>query len=181
VEVEDTAAGERLRPGFEALGWVAERLVWMRLEGGPPAAGTPPLELAEVPFARTRDLRDAWFGDDDVFLRDADTRRHFLRVEEEVAARRGTRALAAFGPAGKPVGFAGFSLAGGDAEVEQLYVDPSRRGAGVGAALVRAAVTAARASRTWIVADDEGAPKRLYARLGFAPVWVQHVFTRAPA
>ena len=31
--------------------------------------------------------------------------------------------------------------------------------------------------RRSIVADDEGDSKRLYERLGFAPVWLQHVFT----
>ena len=38
VEVEDEEAGQRLRPGFEALGWAAERLAWLRLDG-PPTAG----------------------------------------------------------------------------------------------------------------------------------------------
>src|SRR4051794_41972269 len=33
VEVEDQEAGRRLRPGFEALGWAAESLAWLRLGG----------------------------------------------------------------------------------------------------------------------------------------------------
>ena len=37
------------------------------------------------------------------------------------------------------------------------------------------------ASETFIVADDEGDPKRLYQRLGFRPVWIQHEFTRRPS
>src|ERR671923_220668 len=36
VEVEAEAAGARLRPGFQGLGWATERLVWMLLEGDPP-------------------------------------------------------------------------------------------------------------------------------------------------
>ena len=41
IEVEDEAAGARLRPRFQALGWATERLAWLRLEGAPPAG---PLE-----------------------------------------------------------------------------------------------------------------------------------------
>jgi hypothetical protein len=45
---------------------------------------------------------------------------------------------------------------------------------------VAAAVRAAGASETFIIADDEGDSKRLYERLGFAPVWIQHVFLTRP-
>lgn len=181
VEVQDQRAGERLRPGFEAAGWICERLVWMALDGPARApAGDAPVEIGELPFPRTRALREAWFGTS-AFIRDEPGRQRFLRLEEAVAARRGTRALAAFAPAGEPAGFVAFSVVGGEAEVEQVYVDPAHRGAGLGGALVAAAVAAARTPRNWIIADDEAAPKRLYARLGFAPVWIQHVFTRVPA
>jgi GNAT superfamily N-acetyltransferase len=176
VEVEDEAAGERVRPGFEALGWTAERLVWMALSG--PAHGTPAADVSEIPFARTRPLREAWAGD---WARSPEEVRRFLPLEESVAVRRGTRAMAAWGLDGELIGFASFSVVGSTAEVEQAFVTPDRRGAGIGGALVAAAVDAARARASFIVADDEGAPKRLYARLGFAPVWVQHVFTRRPA
>jgi ribosomal protein S18 acetylase RimI-like enzyme len=180
VEVEDVAAGERLRPGFEALGWVVERLAWMVLEGEPPGLAGDGVELGEVPFARTRPLREAWFGTSALAGSPA-ARSHFLGVEERVATRRGTRALAAWGPSGDPLGFVAFSVLRDAAEVEQVYVVPRRRGQGTGAALVRAAVVAAGAPATWIVADDEGDAKRLYERLGFATAWIQHVFTRAPS
>jgi hypothetical protein len=45
---------------------------------------------------------------------------------------------------------------------------------------VAAAARAAGATEAFIVADDEGDPKRLYQRLGFRPVWIQHEFTRRP-
>jgi hypothetical protein len=32
----------------------------------------------------------------------------------------------------------------------------------------------------WIVADDEGRPNELYARLGFRPAWVTMEFLRPP-
>ena len=46
--------------------------------------------------------------------------------------------------------------------------------------LVTAAARAAGGAATWIIADDEGDSKRLYQRLGFREVWIQHVFTRRP-
>jgi GNAT superfamily N-acetyltransferase len=183
VEVEDAAAGERLRPGFEALGWEAERLVWMALDGpahaAPAAAG---VEIAEVPFAETRPLRMAWMLDAPDAPRAESDVRAFMLVEENVIARRGSRALVARQPGGGgPIGYAAVGAVADAAEVEQVYVTPGRRGGGIGGALVAAAVAAAGMPRTWIVADDEGAPKRLYARLGFRPAWIQHVFTRRPA
>jgi GNAT superfamily N-acetyltransferase len=181
VEVEDPAAGERLRPGFAARGWVTERLAWMALGGAAPEprqeAG---VEIGEVPFARTRPLREAWFGSSTLAGSPA-ARSHFLGVEERVATRRGTRALAAWAPGGDPLGFVAFSVVGDAAEVEQVYVVARHRGHGTGAALVGAAIATAGAPVTWIVADDEGDAKRLYERLGFRTAWVQHVFTRAAA
>jgi GNAT superfamily N-acetyltransferase len=178
VEVEDEAAGRRLRPGFDALGWDTERLVWMELEGPARGGGVAPLELTEVPFPRTRALRAAWFADEP--SDDDDGGDAFFDEVDEVAARRGARALMAFDGAGDPAGYVTFTVAGDAAAVDEAYVDRRHRGAGIGGALVAAAVSAAGVARTWIVADDEGAPKRLYARLGFEPAWRQHSFVRLP-
>jgi ribosomal protein S18 acetylase RimI-like enzyme len=173
VEVENERVGARLRAGFEALGWVASRLVWMRLAGSAPAG--PDFEL--VAFADTRELRldwnrgSPWTPGEDALVR-------FARTEEVAADFHGTRAVLARD--GSAVGFAAFAVAGEAAEIVQAYVIPSRRGRGLGGALVAAAVRAAGAPETFIVADDEGQPQRLYERLGFAPVWRQHKFTRRP-
>jgi hypothetical protein len=44
--------------------------------------------------------------------------------------------------------------------------------------MTRAAIEAAGDIRDlWIVADDDGRPKELYARLGFRPVWRMAQFT----
>ncbi|HEX2264722.1 MAG TPA: hypothetical protein VHH14_00395, partial [Solirubrobacterales bacterium] len=55
IEVEDPEAGARLRPGFDALGWATERLVWLALNE--PAVGP---DFEEVPVAETRPLRLEW-------------------------------------------------------------------------------------------------------------------------
>jgi ribosomal protein S18 acetylase RimI-like enzyme len=181
VEVEDEAAGVRLRPGFEALGWDTERLAWMELTGPVRgAAAAPTVEIDEVPFPRTRSLREAWFLASG-WMTSTDAVRRFIRLEERVGARIGLRALVAWGPAGEPVGYVAFSARGAGADIDQAYVDPDRRGTGIGGALVSAAVEAAGADSTFIVADDEEQAKHLYARLGFEPVWILHQFTRRPA
>jgi GNAT superfamily N-acetyltransferase len=175
VEVEDEAAGRRLRPGFETLGWAAERLSWLEREGVPPAAP----ELDEVPFPETRALRlewaasSMWATNDEAALR-------FSEHEDRSAVLRGSRALIARDESGAPAGFASFRRDGDTAEIEQVFVTESRRGRGTGGALVTAAVRAAGAPTTFIVADDEGDSKRLYQRLGFREAWIQHVFTRKP-
>jgi GNAT superfamily N-acetyltransferase len=178
VEIEEEADGARLRPGLEALGWTAERLVWMARTGAPGPAVRPP-RVDEVTFAATRPLRlewargDWWAGSDESLQR-------FAAVEEHAAAVLGSRALLARDRAGTAIGYAVFVARGGGAEVEQVYVTATLRRRGVGGALVAAAVRAAGADETYIVADDEGSPKRLYERLGFEPVWRQHVFRRRP-
>ena len=51
----------------------------------------------------------------------------------------------------------------------------------MGTALTRAAIGAAgRVRDLWIIADDEGRPKELYARLGFRPAWRMIEFLRRP-
>jgi GNAT superfamily N-acetyltransferase len=175
VEVEDEAAGARLRPGFEALGWAAERLAWLLLEGPPPAGP----DFEEVPFPATRELRLEW-GATFPWATGGDAARRFADHEDTVAALRGSRALLARDEAGAPAGFASFNAQRGAAEIEQVYVTEPLRGRGIGGALVSAAARAAGGAETWILADDEGDSKRLYERLGFRPVWIQHVFTRRP-
>jgi GNAT superfamily N-acetyltransferase len=171
VEVEDEAAGARLRPGFEALGWAAEALAWLRLEGQAPDGP----QAREVPYPETRALRLEWAADSPWGV-DLETARRFSEHEDRAAELRGSRALLAPGGAG----FVSFRREGDTAEIEQVFVTESERGRGLGGALVTAAVHAAGAPETYIVADNEGDSKRLYERLGFREVWIQHVFTRKP-
>jgi ribosomal protein S18 acetylase RimI-like enzyme len=176
IEVEDQATGERLRAGFEKAGWSVERLAWLSRSGPAPEGEA----FEEVPFAETRPLRIEWMRSLPWTNDDAAIER-FVSHEDAVAGIRGSRTLVARDEHGTPVGYVSFGMQFDTAEVEQAYVTPALRGQGLGGALVSGAVRAAGASETFIVADDEGDSKRLYERLGFAPVWIQHLFLRRPA
>jgi GNAT superfamily N-acetyltransferase len=175
IEIEDEPAGTRLRPGFKDLGWTTTRLVWLAL--AEPPSGP---DFEEVPVGVTRALRLDWARSEGLEISEREFQRQ-ADAEEDVARRRGVRALVQRGADGEPTGYTLFLTDGATAEVEQAYVQPALRGRGTGGALVAAAARAGGASETFIVADDEGDPKRLYQRLGFRPVWIQYEFTRRPS
>ena len=196
IEIEDEAAGTRLRPGFKDLGWKTSRLVWLALSDPPTGR-----DFEEVPIEVTRPLRLDWARSEALEISESEFQRQ-ADAEEDVARRRGVRALVERGEDGEAAGYALFFTDGQGvpdgtslqtewpvgrvprritAEVEQAYVRPALRGRGTGGGLVAAAARAGGASETFIVADDEGDPKRLYVRLGFRPVWIQHEFTRRPS
>jgi GNAT superfamily N-acetyltransferase len=174
IEVEDEAAGARLRPAFREAGWRDERLVMMLREGPPPEA---PADVVEVPFRDTRALRLEWhyeesWGDEEAL---------HMESAEAVAARNGNRAFVVRSGA-EAIGFCAlFSPPRLDAaEIDQAYVTPAHRGKGLGGRLIAGALAAGGHRTNWIVADDDGRPKLLYERLGFTPAWYWHTFVRVP-
>jgi ribosomal protein S18 acetylase RimI-like enzyme len=174
VNIEDLAVGERLRPGFSALGWSPMRLVWMRHETPPPPGASVLVE--EVPYDTVAALRRAWHDEDFPGI-DAS----YLDHARQIALRRNARVLVARGPGGEPAGFAQLETAGDDAEISHVYVLPDHRGRGLGTALTCAGIEAASGARDlWIGADDEDRAKDLYARLGFSPAFTLIEFERLP-
>jgi len=174
MDFEIVDAAEPLRAGFEAKGWHTDRLAWMRHEAPGPAG--PEIPVEEVPYDAVHELRVAWHREDfpDQGLGD------YLAGAKEVALRRGAQVLAVRA-AGAPVAFAQLEHRGGSAEIAQVYVLPEHRGSGLGTAMTAAAIDAAGdVQDLWIVADDEGRPKELYARLGFRPAWTTYEFLRLP-
>jgi predicted GNAT family acetyltransferase len=165
VDVEVADVGERLRPGFERIGWLTQRLVWMRHEHPPPPG--PEVQVEEAPFDDVIDLREAWMREDFPDLEAGD---YFVEARE-VALVHNSRILVVRN-SGVPVAYAQLARVGGSAEIEQVYVRADRRGRGLGTAVTRAAIEAAgQVEDLWIVADDEARAKEIYARLGFRPVW----------
>jgi GNAT superfamily N-acetyltransferase len=165
IDFEVVEVGDRLRPEFEARGWRCERVVWMHHEADPPPPGD--LVVEEVPYDAVDDLRVAWYAED--FPGQDPAAYH--AAAREVAEHRAVQVLAAR-EADAPIGFAQLERSGSAAEITQVYVHPGHRAGGRGTALTRAAIEAGSdVEDLWIVADDEGRPKELYARLGFRPVW----------
>ena len=178
IELEVLAAGDRLRAGFEAQGWQAMRLLWMRRgrEALPPPSAPGSFPVQEVPYDAAHDLRAVWNGADHAEM---EASGHYA-VAREVAQRRRVRVLAVC-EGGVPVAFAQLERAGDGVEITEVFVHPERRGAGVGTAVTCAAIESAGDVRDlWICADDEDRPKHLYARLGFQPVWTTMEVQRLP-
>jgi ribosomal protein S18 acetylase RimI-like enzyme len=175
LEIEDEAAGARLRPFFEVTGWLAERNALMFRAGPAPAHA----DVEEVPLAATRPLRVEWYlgYDDDPAVQEA-----LAATQERISVRRGMRAFVVRAAGGRPVGFTMLAVpAGQDAvEIDQLYVTPEARGHGIGGRLVEGAIAAGGRERTWVEADDDGQARALYERLGFETAWRCHAFTRHP-
>ena len=62
VDFELVAAAEPLRRGFEAKGWEAMRLLWMRHQSGAPPG--PGVAVQEVAYDAVQHLRVAWLRED---------------------------------------------------------------------------------------------------------------------
>jgi predicted GNAT family acetyltransferase len=165
VDIEVVDAGDRLRPDFERIGWLTQRLVWMRHGHGPLPATE--IQVEEVSFDDVIDLREAWLRED---FPDLEVGDYFVEARE--VARIHNASVLAVLDSGVPVAYAQLARAGGSAEIAQVYVRADHRGRGLGTAVTRAAIEAAGdVEDLWIVADDEARAKEIYARLGFRPVW----------
>jgi predicted GNAT family acetyltransferase len=174
VDVEVADVGEGLRPDFERLGWLTQRLVWMRHEHAPPLASE--VQVEEASFDDVIDLREAWMREDFPNLEAGD----YFAEAREVALIHNARLLVVR-DSGVPVAYAQLARVGGSAEIAQVYVRADHRGRGLGTAVTRAAIEAAGdVSDLWIVADDEARAKEIYARLGFRPVWRAVELLRPP-
>jgi GNAT superfamily N-acetyltransferase len=175
IDFELSDVAEPLRSSFAPYGYASERLVWMRHEAAKPGVRGG-ISVEEVPYDTVRPLRAAWFAED---FPEAQLGGH-LADAREVGLLLGARIFAVM-DGEDPVGYAQLERLGGSAEVTQVYVRADHRGHGMGTALTCAAIDAAGdVDELWIVGDDEGRPKRLYARLGFRPVWTMVELLRLP-
>lgn len=173
LDIEDEAVGARLRPFFDAAGWITDRNAVM-VRFGP---GRLHADVEEVGLSETHPLRVEWYlhYDDDPAVQEA-----LAVAQDRVAARRGMRAFVVRGGGGIPVGFATLAVGAEAVEIEQLYVTPEARSDGVGRRLVETALAAGGRDTAWVIADDDGRARGLYERLGFETVWRLHEFVRQP-
>jgi predicted GNAT family acetyltransferase len=147
----------------------------MRHDTVPPPA--PEVAVEEVPYDDVIELRVGWHREDFPTMDPA----NYIAEARDAAERRGAQILAVRG-GGEAVAFAQLEHHEGSAEISQVYVHPDHRGRGLGTAITCAAIHAgAGADDLWIIADDEGRPKELYARLGFRPAWKLLDLLRVPS
>jgi GNAT superfamily N-acetyltransferase/ketosteroid isomerase-like protein len=174
VGFEPLEAGERVRPGLEAFGWKATRLVWMRHEKPSPPSGE--LRVERVPYEAAHDLRVSWMYEDFPTL---DTT-GFFEDARAVSMRLGVEVFAAL-DSGVPVAFAELQRVRDSADIASVYVHPDHRGAGLGTAITQSAIEAASGAHDlWIVADADGRARQIYERLGFRDAMTVWDFLRLP-
>jgi hypothetical protein len=117
VDFDVVHVAEPLRAGFEAAGWKAVRLLWMRREAIPPLG--PDIAVEEVPYEAVHDLRVMWHRED---FPDQDPGGYHVQ-SREVALRRGVQVLAVL-EGGAPVAFAQLERVGEAAEITQVLCPP---------------------------------------------------------
>jgi ribosomal protein S18 acetylase RimI-like enzyme len=177
VMVRDAAAGERLAPGFAALGWKAFRgVVMAHRRPAAPRPGTPPVARTDAESLRVAReaeiLRYPW-GTPEVARQILDARSH-IPVE--------TRHYAVFVD-GEPASWAELYLDGDAAQVEAVATVGRFRNRGYAGAVVLHAVAEARragAGLVFLCADADDWPRDLYRRLGFDGIGAYAKFTRTP-
>jgi GNAT superfamily N-acetyltransferase len=173
----DPAHGEQLAPHFQELGWELNRFLYMVFarETSPDAG-----PAREVPRRKIEPVRFAVAEANPDFTREAIDQRPIRDARLDAVANG--RWFAA--PAeGEPIAACVLYESDGIGQVETVGTKPEARGRGLASAVVMAAVDASlRAGHglTFIVADAEDWPWRLYERLGFERVGVSSAFLRKP-
>jgi ribosomal protein S18 acetylase RimI-like enzyme len=177
VTPRNPARGEELEPGFRERGWEVESNVYMVLRRAPDRQGSP---AAEVPRADIEEVRRAVAEADPDFTPAAVDQRLIRDARFDPIANG--RWFAA--PADREPGAACvlYEL-DGIGQVETVVTKPEVRRRGLATAVVLAAVEASRRGGhelTFIVADADDWPWKLYERLGFDRVGLSRSFLRKP-
>ena len=177
VGVDEDRLGDRVAPGFAALGWAVQPLVVMAH-----AAGTARSAAADVRLVAAGALAPLWRSG----MRDGGMADH--ESAEIVAAKsvneRASRVdyLAAHLD-GEPVSYCELYSLHGVGQIEAVLTLPEHRGRGLAGAVVlhAAALSHALGNRlTFLLAEENDWPKELYRKLGFETVGRVWDFTRRP-
>jgi hypothetical protein len=121
LEFDLTDAGDPLRAAFEARGWQAQRVAWMRHEAAWPT-GTPNVRAERVDYDAARPLRVAWHYEETPDLEPA----AFFAQARDIALRRGAQTFAVR-EGRTPVAFVELACNGSDAEVTHAYATRAPR------------------------------------------------------
>lgn len=161
----DPAYAARLLPGFRDLDpWTVRRSIYMFLTRVPEREIGPASEVARTAIAT---VRRAVAEEDPDLSREAIEQRPILDAQLDAA---GNGRWFAAPPDGTPGASCVLYERDGIGQVESVTTRPDRRGEGLASAVVMAAAAASRQRGdevTFIVADGDDWPWKLYERLGF--------------
>jgi GNAT superfamily N-acetyltransferase len=172
-----------LETGFREIGWDIDLSLFMVLRREPDRTTS---QSAEVPRDRIEIVRRAVAEDDPDFRSDPDFTGRAIRQSLARDARVDPIANARWfaAPAnGEPGASCVLYERDGIGQVETVGTRPEFRGRGLATAVVMAAAEASRQAghrTTFIVADAEDWPWKLYEKLGFDPVGEHRAFLRKP-
>jgi len=175
------ATAEPLWDAIERQGWdFAGRYVLMAHRRPADRAADPGVEVVgvgDVDWAQGRGaiLETEGHGSD------PEVARQLLELDRRLAHSMDVRHLAGVVD-GKVVSYAGLYLEDGVAQIEDVATLPSFRNRGLARAVVLHAVEEAYragAQLVFLVADEADWPRKLYERLGFDWIGLEHVFGRS--
>jgi ribosomal protein S18 acetylase RimI-like enzyme len=176
VNVDDEEDAARLAPGFDDLGWQAERFLVMAHRGAPDRTAdlreVREVEILTLRAHREQIVRSEPFGKDDELVQ------QILLKDERVAALPGTRAFAIVRD-GLAVSACHLYSDGTTAQIESVSTLRQHRGRGYARAVVQAALSVAHGhDLLFLVAELEDWPQQLYRKLGFDAVGTEDRFLK---
>jgi GNAT superfamily N-acetyltransferase len=180
IEIE--AIGARLEDRFHAGGWRVDCQVTMELAGRADRV-VDTSAVFEAPAEEVIERLKRWVSESEDHTPTLDELRQLERYWELEWQVRNARRLGIRGRDGSLAAITMLYSDGATAQVEDVYTVPEERGRGHARALITHAVRLAADGGhepTFIVADDRGWPKQLYARLGFEPAGRTWAFHRDP-
>jgi ribosomal protein S18 acetylase RimI-like enzyme len=169
VNVRSEEQRERLEPQFVRLGWEPQRFVLMVQRREPDRRGEHEVREVDEPTLRplwAEAIRTQPHGKDETLVQ------QILEHRRDVAQAIPTRLFAAEVD-GRLVAHAELYSEDGVAQVENVFTLPYYRGRGLARALVLRGVAESHAAGndlTFLVADADDWPQRLYEKLGFETV-----------
>jgi ribosomal protein S18 acetylase RimI-like enzyme len=177
VNPAEPELGDRLTEGFRDLGWDIDRNLFMVLRREPEREG---VEAVEVPRERIAGLRrHVARSNPDRTVR---AEEQMLIHDERADGVASGRWFATF-EEGEPASTCVLFDSDGIGQIENVITRPEAEGRGLGSGVVLAACEAShRAGHdlTFLVADADGWPWKLYERLGFDRLGVANSFLRKP-
>lgn len=182
VAIRDEGEGERLGREIAAIpGWETERNLYMLLRETSDAE--PSGDVLETPLAGCEDLRRELIrGEFPADMADLEeTADQLLEMGRRTGEAGGDRWFVA--PPDEPAAACCLLSSGEIGQVEDVGTLSAARGQGLAQTVITAAITASRQAghrHTFIVANADDWPRRLYGKLGFEPCGVLHILRKAP-